>query len=253
MAANNGAPTAATATSLWECSAPVARGPKGVSAFLIPRETDGIVVERVTDKLGIRTSNYVRSRVRRRQDRRGCVAGKRRRRFWWRDDGAHLRPHRIASQAVGIFGRVSRRIGTLRKRARCIRQTDRRIRRRLVQDRPRWRWISTQRVCWYIAPPRWPTPAGRLRSKLPKQNCSRRLRRVNTRPKRCKIHGGYGYTTEFAVERHYRDAKITEIYEGDVGNPTSHYRPFAVRKTRMNLMEYQGKELFRRAGIPVAA
>jgi alkylation response protein AidB-like acyl-CoA dehydrogenase len=29
-----------------------------------------------------------------------------------------------------------------------------------------------------------------------------------------QIHGGYGYTTEFAVERHYRDAKITEIYEG---------------------------------------
>jgi alkylation response protein AidB-like acyl-CoA dehydrogenase len=27
-------------------------------------------------------------------------------------------------------------------------------------------------------------------------------------------HGGYGYTREFAVERHYRDAKITEIYEG---------------------------------------
>ncbi|HTD07352.1 MAG TPA: acyl-CoA dehydrogenase family protein [Solirubrobacteraceae bacterium] len=29
-----------------------------------------------------------------------------------------------------------------------------------------------------------------------------------------QIHGGYGYTSEFAVERHYRDAKITEIYEG---------------------------------------
>jgi alkylation response protein AidB-like acyl-CoA dehydrogenase len=29
-----------------------------------------------------------------------------------------------------------------------------------------------------------------------------------------QIHGGYGYTTEFPVERFYRDAKITEIYEG---------------------------------------
>ena len=26
--------------------------------------------------------------------------------------------------------------------------------------------------------------------------------------------GGYGYTKEFPVERYYRDAKITEIYEG---------------------------------------
>jgi len=29
-----------------------------------------------------------------------------------------------------------------------------------------------------------------------------------------QMHGGYGYTREFAVERYFRDAKITEIYEG---------------------------------------
>lgn len=29
-----------------------------------------------------------------------------------------------------------------------------------------------------------------------------------------QIHGGYGYTQEYHVERHYRDAKITELYEG---------------------------------------
>jgi butyryl-CoA dehydrogenase len=29
-----------------------------------------------------------------------------------------------------------------------------------------------------------------------------------------QIHGGYGYTKEFQVERYFRDAKITEIYEG---------------------------------------
>ena len=29
-----------------------------------------------------------------------------------------------------------------------------------------------------------------------------------------QIHGGYGYTTEFPVERLYRDAKVTTIYEG---------------------------------------
>ncbi len=29
-----------------------------------------------------------------------------------------------------------------------------------------------------------------------------------------QIHGGYGYITDYEVERMYRDAKITEIYEG---------------------------------------
>lgn len=32
--------------------------------------------------------------------------------------------------------------------------------------------------------------------------------------KAIQILGGYGYTTEYPVERHYRDARITEIYEG---------------------------------------
>ncbi|MDQ3034082.1 MAG: acyl-CoA dehydrogenase [Myxococcota bacterium] len=32
--------------------------------------------------------------------------------------------------------------------------------------------------------------------------------------KAIQIHGGYGYSTEYDVERHYRDARITEIYEG---------------------------------------
>ena len=29
-----------------------------------------------------------------------------------------------------------------------------------------------------------------------------------------QIHGGYGYTRDFAAERHLRDARVTTIYEG---------------------------------------
>ena len=29
-----------------------------------------------------------------------------------------------------------------------------------------------------------------------------------------QIHGGYGYMREYPVERFYRDARVTEIYEG---------------------------------------
>ncbi|MFA6367868.1 MAG: acyl-CoA dehydrogenase family protein, partial [Bacteroidales bacterium] len=32
--------------------------------------------------------------------------------------------------------------------------------------------------------------------------------------KAIQFHGGYGYTREYPVERMFRDAKITEIYEG---------------------------------------
>ncbi len=29
-----------------------------------------------------------------------------------------------------------------------------------------------------------------------------------------QIHGGYGYTKAYPIERFYRDAKVCEIYEG---------------------------------------
>jgi butyryl-CoA dehydrogenase len=32
--------------------------------------------------------------------------------------------------------------------------------------------------------------------------------------KALQIFGGYGYTKDYDAERHFRDSKITEIYEG---------------------------------------
>jgi len=32
--------------------------------------------------------------------------------------------------------------------------------------------------------------------------------------KAVQVHGGYGYSRDYAVERMYRDQRITELYEG---------------------------------------
>ena len=32
--------------------------------------------------------------------------------------------------------------------------------------------------------------------------------------KAVQVHGGYGYVKDYPLERYFRDAKITEIYEG---------------------------------------
>ena len=63
-------------------------------------------------------------------------------------------------------------------------------------------------------PQRSPTPArtSRLAASKAKLFASTAARKHAAEA--VQIHGGYGYTTEFPVERHYRDAKITEIYEG---------------------------------------
>jgi alkylation response protein AidB-like acyl-CoA dehydrogenase len=47
-----------------------------------------------------------------------------------------------------------------------------------------------------------------------------------------QILGGYGYTKEFPVERYYRDAKITEIYEG-----TSEIQRLVIARSILGLQE----------------
>jgi alkylation response protein AidB-like acyl-CoA dehydrogenase len=47
-----------------------------------------------------------------------------------------------------------------------------------------------------------------------------------------QILGGYGYTKEFPVERYYRDAKITEIYEG-----TSEIQRLVIARSILGLHE----------------
>jgi alkylation response protein AidB-like acyl-CoA dehydrogenase len=47
-----------------------------------------------------------------------------------------------------------------------------------------------------------------------------------------QILGGYGYTKEFPVERYYRDAKITEIYEG-----TSEIQRLVIARSVLGLHE----------------
>jgi len=48
-----------------------------------------------------------------------------------------------------------------------------------------------------------------------------------------QILGGYGYTKEFPVERYYRDAKITEIYEG-----TSEIQRLVIARSILNLQQH---------------
>jgi alkylation response protein AidB-like acyl-CoA dehydrogenase len=49
-----------------------------------------------------------------------------------------------------------------------------------------------------------------------------------------QILGGYGYTKEFPVERYYRDAKITEIYEG-----TSEIQRLVIARSILGLRQRQ--------------
>jgi len=68
--------------------------------------------------------------------------------------------------------------------------------------------LLTYRAAWLKQHDRPHTEAG-AKAKLYASEMARRQT-----AEAIQILGGYGYTKEFPVERYYRDAKITEIYEG---------------------------------------
>jgi alkylation response protein AidB-like acyl-CoA dehydrogenase len=73
----------------------------------------------------------------------------------------------------------------------------------------------TEAARWLVYYAAWLDDAGRPFSKeaaMCKLNASENARYVTNLA--MQIHGGYGYMHDYPLERMYRDAKITEIYEG---------------------------------------
>jgi len=73
--------------------------------------------------------------------------------------------------------------------------------------------IETARLLTYKAA--WNFDQGRIDPKLTsmaKMHAARTA--VEVCDEAIQLHGGYGYMQEYEVERFYRDAKITEIWEG---------------------------------------
>jgi alkylation response protein AidB-like acyl-CoA dehydrogenase len=68
--------------------------------------------------------------------------------------------------------------------------------------------LLTYRAAWLKDQDRPHTEAG-AKAKLFASEMARRQT-----AEAIQVLGGYGYTKEFPVERYYRDAKVTEIYEG---------------------------------------
>jgi alkylation response protein AidB-like acyl-CoA dehydrogenase len=188
-------------------------GAKGVSAFLIPSEAKGVVVEKVTEKLGIHTSNTCDLAFDDVHVSHEALLG-------GEGEGFGSAMTALTSGRIGIAAQAT---GIL---AACL---DASV--RFAKDRVAFgRAIGAfEGVSFKIAQMAMDLDAARLlvyraaaladagrpfvieasKAKLFASTAARKHA-----AEAIQIHGGYGYTTEFPVERYYRDAKITEIYEG---------------------------------------
>ncbi|MEO6834992.1 MAG: acyl-CoA dehydrogenase family protein [Candidatus Tumulicola sp.] len=188
-------------------------GPKGVSAFLIDGATPGMVVEKVTEKLGIHTSNTCDLAFDDVAIPADALLGAEGDGFGNAMTALTSGRIGIAAQATGILAACldesvkfakdrsafGRSIGAFEGMSFKIAQ--------MAMD------LDASRLLVYraaaLADAGKPYAIAASKAKLFASTAARKHA-----AEALQIHGGYGYTTEFPVERHYRDAKITEIYEG---------------------------------------
>ncbi|HXN09333.1 MAG TPA: acyl-CoA dehydrogenase family protein [Candidatus Acidoferrales bacterium] len=190
-----------------------ADGPKGISAFLIDRDMPGVSIGRVTHKLGIHSSNTVDLVLENAKVPATCLLA---------DEGSGYRIA-LSNLGTGRLGIGAQAVGIL---AACLETSQRYARDRYQFGRPIG---AFQAVSFKIADMAVDLDAARLllyraawmRDRgMPVVDASSKAKLFASTAARkhaaecVQILGGYGYTTEFPAERYYRDAKITEIYEG---------------------------------------
>jgi len=188
-------------------------GSHGVSAFLVDNDLPGVFVDKITEKLGIHTSNTCDMVFDDVRVPASALLG---------EVGAGM-TMALSALTAGRIGIAAQATGIL---AACLDASVKFAKEREAFGKPIG---SFEGVSFKIAQMATDLDAARLlvyraaalcdrgepfaveasKAKLFASSAARRHA-----AEAVQVHGGYGYTTEFPVERYYRDAKITEIYEG---------------------------------------
>lgn len=186
---------------------------KGISAFIVPTATPGLAVGRAEHKLGIRGSDTCAITFADCRIPEECLLGERGKGLSIALSNLEGGRIGIAAQAIGIaraafeaalayakerrqFDRPIAEFGSIGNMLADM-HTSINAARLLTHQAARLRGAGEP--CLSEA-----CQAKLYASEMAERVCSKAI----------QIHGGYGYLEEYDVERHYRDARITQIYEG---------------------------------------
>jgi len=186
---------------------------KGISAFIVPTASPGLAVGRPEHKLGIRGSDTCAVTFADCRIPEECLLGERGKGLSIALSNLEGGRIGIAAQAIGIaraafeaalayakerrqFDRPIAEFGSIRNMLADM-HTSINAARLLTHQAARLRGAGEP--CLSEA-----CQAKLYASEMAERVCSKAI----------QIHGGYGYLEEYDVERHYRDARITQIYEG---------------------------------------
>lgn len=189
------------------------QGTRGISAFIVEKSFPGFSIGKKEDKLGIRASSTTELIFENCIVPKENLIGKEGKGFGIAMktlDGGRIG---IAAQALGIAeGAYEETIKYMKERKQFGRSLS-----------------AFQGLQWMIAEMETKIEAAKLlvykaawlkQNKLPYSVDAAKAKlfaaevAMDVTTKAVQLHGGYGYTKEYPVERMMRDAKITEIYEG---------------------------------------
>jgi butyryl-CoA dehydrogenase len=201
------------AAALVFCQTDRARGHHGISAFLVEKGTPGFLVTKTEDKLGIRASDTAELVF---------------------DDCRVPRANRLGEEGRGFtIAMAALDGGRIGIAAQALGIAEAAFERAVAYARERKSFGVAigqhQMVQWMLADMATAIEGARLlvlraatlkdqgrpygvAAAQAKLFASETAMRVTTDA--IQIHGGYGYIKEYQVERYFRDAKITQIYEG---------------------------------------
>jgi alkylation response protein AidB-like acyl-CoA dehydrogenase len=189
------------------------RGAKGISTFIVPTDTKGYTACKPEDKMGLRASNTAAIELNECRLPEEALLGDEGMGFVYAMEGLDAGRLGIGAQGVGIARRALEH---------CIRYTAERrqfgkplhdfqaVQFKLADMATR---IEAARALAHRASVR--KDAGEnvgIYASMAKLFASETAMWVTTQA--IQLFGGYGYMRDFPVEKLFRDAKVTEIYEG---------------------------------------
>ncbi|WP_315118630.1 acyl-CoA dehydrogenase [uncultured Clostridium sp.] len=189
------------------------KGTKGMSAFIVEKNTPGFTIGKIEDKMGIRASSTAELIFENVKIPKENLLGRVGEGFKIAMAGLDGGRIGISAQSLGIAeGAMEETIKYLKERAQFGKPL-----------------IKFQGLQWYLAEMEAKIDASRLLvykvsylkdsgKPFTKEAAVAKLFASETAMfvthKAVQLHGGYGFMTDYPLERMMRDAKITEIYEG---------------------------------------
>jgi acyl-CoA dehydrogenase len=190
-----------------------ARGPRGVSAIVVPADTPGIQVTKVEDKMGQRASNTVELTFEDVRVPRANLLGKRGRGFPIALETLDYGRSGVAALSVGV-GRAALELAVAHAKERqqfgAPIVTNQGVSFMLADMATQVE--AARLLTWQAA---WLADQGkRVTDKSAMAKCFASDVAMTVTTNAVQVFGGYGYMKDYPVEKLMRDAKLLQIYEG---------------------------------------